>query len=214
MTAAGLLAGLLLFAFVGEPLRPSRRMRVQPRSLLARVLTPWCLAPSVLFGIAVAGAVLLAIPVLAGAGVRLELDALWAVAALSTLGGFMGWVAARRGPTRARRLGAIRDGRPHSPLRAPARRVGESRRRRRNLPLWLDLDSGVPAGGVMGCSLLAWGAVALVTLGLMFRAVRARNASAATAAGARVTGAMRVTGSGCRSSVSLSPSRRAAPGRS
>ena len=32
MTAAGLLAGLLLFAFVGEPIRPSRRMHVAPRS--------------------------------------------------------------------------------------------------------------------------------------------------------------------------------------
>jgi hypothetical protein len=177
MTAAGLLAGLLLFAFVGEPLRPSRRMRVQPRSLLARVLTPWCLAPSVLFGIAAAGAVLLAIPVLAGASVRLELHALWAVAALSSLGGFMGWVAARRGPTRARRLGAI--AMAGLILLFVLLRAGSACPGAVDAicPLWLDLDSGVPAGGVMGCSLLAWGAVALVTLGLMFRAVRARNAS-------------------------------------
>ena len=75
----------------------------------------------------------------------------------------MGWVAARRGPMRARRLGAIamaglillfvvlRDG---SACPGAVDAI---------CPLWLDLDCGVPAGGLMGCSLLAWGAIALVT---------------------------------------------------
>jgi hypothetical protein len=177
MTAAGLLAMLLLFAFAGEPLRPTRRMCVQPRSFLARVFTPWCLAPSVLFTLAAGGAVLLSIPVLTGASARLELDALWAVLALSSFGGFMGWSAVHRGPTRARRLGAIalsgltlvfvllRDGGGY-PGAVDA-----------ICPLWLHPDCELPASSLMGCSLLAWSIAALVSLGLMFGAVRARNAS-------------------------------------
>jgi ABC-type transport system involved in cytochrome c biogenesis permease component len=180
MIAAGLLAGLLLFAFVGEPTGPSRRMQVQPRSVLARVLTPWCLAPSVLFAIVAGGAVLLSIPVLSGASATLELDALWAVAALSTLGGFMGWVAAGRGATRARRFGAfalagftllfalLRDG-SGGPGAVDA-----------ICPLWVDLDC-LSSRGVLASSVLAWGVAALVSLGLMLRAVRARNASSMSA---------------------------------
>jgi len=107
MTAAAILAGILLFVFMGDPLRPTRRMQAQVRSSLDRVLHPSCLAPSVFSTVVAGGMVLVSIPVLAGASLQLEPQALWAVAFLAVLGASMGSVAARRGPRLARRLGAL-----------------------------------------------------------------------------------------------------------
>jgi ABC-type transport system involved in cytochrome c biogenesis permease component len=175
MIVAATIAGVLLFAFVGEPIGPTRRMRVQPRSRFVRVLYPWCLAPSVFFTLVTSGVVLLSIPVLVGASAHLELDALWGVACLSALGGCMGWVAARRGATPARRLGAIaltiltlsfallRDG-----SRGPTWVDGIC-------PLWLDPDCGAGVGRALAGSLVAWGIAAFVSLAIMLRAVRART---------------------------------------
>jgi ABC-type transport system involved in multi-copper enzyme maturation permease subunit len=174
MIAVAVLAVMVLFAFVGEPVRPTPRMQVHPRSLLIRVLYPWCLAPSVFFTVVASGIVLLSVPVLAGASAELELDALWAVAGLSALGGFMGCFAARRGATHARRLGAaalvcltlffllLRGG-----SRGPMWVDGIC-------PLWLDAQDGAQAQRLLICSLVAWGTAALVSLAIMLRAVRAR----------------------------------------
>ena len=107
MIATALLAVALLFTFVDEPVRPTRRMQHHPRSLLVRAFYPRCLAPSVFFTLVASAIALVSIPVLAGAPASLERDALWAVACVSALGGFMGWVAARRGAARARKLGAF-----------------------------------------------------------------------------------------------------------
>lgn len=174
MIAAAVLAAVLLFVFVGEPVRPTRRMRVRPRSLLVRLLYPWCLAPSVVFTIAASGIVLLSAPAVAGASNNLELDAFWAVACLSALGGLMGCFAARRGATRARRLGAaaltcltlffviLRD-RSRGPTWVDV-----------ICPLWLNPEDGARAQRAMIFSLVTWGTAALVSLVVMVRAVRAR----------------------------------------
>jgi ABC-type transport system involved in multi-copper enzyme maturation permease subunit len=175
MIAVAVLAALLLFVFMGEPVSPTRRMQVRSRSLLASVLYPWCLAPSVFFVIAASSIVLLSIPKLAGASASLELDAFWAIACLSALGGFMGSFAARGGATRARRLGAgaltsitlsfliLRDG-SRGPSWVDA-----------ICPLGLNPQDGDGAQRVLTCSLVAWGAAALVSFALMLRAVRARG---------------------------------------
>jgi ABC-type transport system involved in multi-copper enzyme maturation permease subunit len=177
MIATALLAAALLFTFVDEPLRPTRRMQHQPRSLLVRALYPRCLAPSVFFTLVASAIVLVSIPVLAGAPASLELDALWAVACLSALGGFMGWVAARRGAARARRVGAfalaclpllvafLRDD-----SRGPTWVDGIC-------PLWLDPNHGADAQGVLVGSVVVWAAAAFVCLGAMLRAVQLRPAT-------------------------------------
>jgi hypothetical protein len=174
MIATALLAAALLFAFVGEPVRPTRRMQVQPRSLLGRVLFPRCLAPSVFFVVVASGIVLLSVPVLAGASRDLEFDALWAVTYLSALGGAMGCVAARRGAMRARRGAAIALGcltllvaLLRADSRGPTWVDGIC-------PLWLDPSPGTRARGVLVESLFVWAAVAMVSLGAMLHAVRAR----------------------------------------
>jgi ABC-type transport system involved in multi-copper enzyme maturation permease subunit len=178
MTAVAVLAAVLLFVFVGEPVRPTRRMQVHRRAPVARVLYPRCLAPSVFFTVAASGIVLLSVPAIAGASGNLELDALWAIASLATLGGFIGAFAARRGATTARRLGAaalicltlffvlLRDG-----SRGPTWVDGIC-------PLWLDPRDGARAQGVLFGSLVAWGTAALVSLAMMLRAVRAPGESA------------------------------------
>ncbi len=174
MLMTGSLAVALVYAFVDDPVRPTRRMQVHPRSLLARVLYPSCLAPSVFSSLVASGIVLLSIPVLAGASGHLEVDALWGVTCLSALGGFMGWVAARRGAVRARRDGAIA-------LVCLALLVVFLRDDSRGpnwvdgiCPLWLDLDSGARAQSVLVDSLVAWAALASVSLVAMLRAARAR----------------------------------------
>jgi ABC-type transport system involved in multi-copper enzyme maturation permease subunit len=178
MIVVSILALVLLFVFVGEPISPTRRMRTQPRSRMVRVLFPWCLAPSVLFAVVTGGIALLLIPGLVGAMADLGLAAWWALSLLSTLGGFMGWIAARRGGTRARRDGAtalavltlffvfIRAG-SRGPSWVDA-----------ICPLWLDAADGSRAQSVLGLSVLAWSTSALASLGLMLDAVRSRTAHA------------------------------------
>jgi ABC-type transport system involved in multi-copper enzyme maturation permease subunit len=171
MIATALLAAALLFDFAGEPVRPTRRMQVRPRSLLARAASPSCLAPSVLFILVTSGAVLLAIPLVAGASAGLELAAVWSVLYLTTLGGFMGAAAAPLGKTRARQLGAaaivgltflfalLHDG-----SRPSAADV--------ICPLWVDAEDGAHARYALASSLAAWAVAALVSLAAMGFAVR------------------------------------------
>jgi ABC-type transport system involved in cytochrome c biogenesis permease component len=173
MIAVATLAAVLLFVFAGEPVRPTRRMQVHRPSLFVRAVYPWCLAPSIFFTIAASGVVLLSVPVLSGAPAKLELDGLWVVACLSALGGLLGCVAARRGATRARQLGAfalvgltfcfllLRAG-----SRGPTWVDGIC-------PLGLDLEGGPPALRVLTYSLVAWGTASLLSLATMLRAVRA-----------------------------------------
>jgi hypothetical protein len=176
MIVTSILALVLLFVFVGEPISPTRRMRTQPRSLVVRDLFPWCLAPSVLFAVVTGGIVLLMIPVLVGASADLEVDAWWAVGLLSTLGGFMGWVAARRGGTRARRLGAM--SLAGLTLLFVFMRAGSRGPSWVDAicPLWLDAADGSRAQSALTLSLVAWSTSALASLGLMLRAVRSRTA--------------------------------------
>jgi ABC-type transport system involved in multi-copper enzyme maturation permease subunit len=171
MTAAASLAAVLLFVFASEPVRLTRRMQVHPRPVFARVLYPRCLVPSILFTLVASGVVLVSIPVLAGAPAALEVDAIWAIACLSALGGLLGTLAARRGVTQARRIGAaavvgltflfvlLRVG-----SRGPTWVDGIC-------PLWLDGD-GTEAQDILACSLALWGGAALWSLGSMLHAVR------------------------------------------
>jgi hypothetical protein len=173
MVAAALVAATLLFTFADEPVRPSRRMQVHPRSLFVRLVYPWCLAPSVFFTVVVSGIVLLSIPVLAGASPRLEVDALWAVACLSALGGFMGYVAAHRGGERARRAGLIAAIGLTFLVAILRDRSGDPTWIDAICPLWLVCDRGADAQRILFGSVIAWAAVASVALGSMLRAVRA-----------------------------------------
>jgi ABC-type transport system involved in cytochrome c biogenesis permease component len=169
MTAAAIVAVVLLFVFAGEPVRPTRRMEVHPRSPIVRLLFPRCLAPSILFTLVASGVALVSFPALAGASANLELDALWVVACLSALGGLLGSVAARRGGARARRRGAtaliglaflfmlFRAG-SRGPTWVDA-----------ICPLWLDPEDGALAQSVLIGSLFAWGSTALLSLAIMFR---------------------------------------------
>ena len=176
MFASGILAAVLLFVFAGEPIRPTRRMQVHPRSLWARVLYPRCLAPSILFTLVAGGGVLLAIPALAGASADLEWFALWAIACLGVLGGLLGTLAARRGAMRARRIGAgVVTGLIFLFVLLRAGSV-DSTSVDIICPLGLDPDSGIEAQSILTCSLAVWGAAALLSLAVMVRAVRSQAA--------------------------------------
>jgi ABC-type transport system involved in cytochrome c biogenesis permease component len=175
MIATGLLGTVLLFVFAGEPVRPTRRMRVESRPLMNRILFPRCLAPSLLFTAISSGIVLLAIPVVTGTSAEspsFELYAIWAALYLATLGGVLGAIAARRGGARARRRGALAlvvlvflVAFLHDHAGGPAWADAIC-------PLWLDFDYGTRARDVMVGSLFAWSAAVLVSLALLRRAVR------------------------------------------
>ncbi|MGO9839289.1 MAG: ABC transporter permease subunit [Polyangiaceae bacterium] len=172
MIATASLATLLLFVFVAEPVRPTRRMQAHPPSLLLRALCPACLAPSIFFTIIASGVVLVSVPFLSGAGGHLEVGAIWSVASLSVLGGFMGSIAARRGGTWARACGALA-------LVGVTLLVALLHDDSRGVtwadalcPLWLGPGDAAGARGVLVCSLLAWAAAAPASLAIMLRAVR------------------------------------------
>lgn len=113
MSVATPLALVLLFMFVTEPLRPTRRMQLDPpRGPLVSRLRP-TLAPSVRFVVVVFGATLLACPVvLEASGRELLLLGAWCAAFVAGVAGVMGWLAARaktpaRGATAARVYGVV-----------------------------------------------------------------------------------------------------------
>ncbi len=175
MVVVASLAAVLLFVFAAEPVRATRRMQVQPRSLFVRVLYPRCLVPSILFVIVASGIVLLSIPAVTRASADVKLDALWAIACLSALGGLLGSFAARRGALRARRLAAsvlvgltfvFFLGRASSRDPSWADAI---------CPLWL--DPGTARAQYLDYSLALWGTAALVSLLSLFRARKAATPS-------------------------------------
>ena len=177
MVIAASLAAVLLFVFAAEPVRATRRMQVQPRSLFVRVLYPRCLAPSILFVVVASGIVLLSIPIVTRASADVMLDGLWAIACLSTLGGLLGSIAARRGAVRARRLAAgvlvgitfiFFLGRAGSRDASWVDAI---------CPLWLDPSAARTQ--YLDYSLALWGAAASVSLLSLFRARKAATASTA-----------------------------------
>lgn len=87
----------LAFAFVGDPITPSRRMEHERPGPLARALMPPTLGPSVWFVVALGAAAMLLGP-MAVCGLDRDLMALglWGSAWLAAHAGLMGWMAARR----------------------------------------------------------------------------------------------------------------------
>ena len=174
MVAAALLAFVLLFVFVGEPLRPTRRMQAERATALARGVYAPGLVPSIFFTILVCGFVLVFLPVLGGVSDVLELKAFWLIAFLAVLGGLMGAAAAYRGAPFARRMGAVSVavftllfvlGRGHSPGPAWADLL---------CPLGLNPDRQLGAQTMFACSLIAWIAAGFMSLALLVRAGRAK----------------------------------------
>jgi ABC-type transport system involved in cytochrome c biogenesis permease component len=173
MIVTATIALALLFVFAGEPVTPTRWMRAHPPSLLSRILFPRCLAPSVLFTVVASGGVLLSLPLLSVNAHGFQSYALWTVAYLATLGGFMGRVAARRGSARARVLGLaatsvlLLAGLFHDPVQTTWVDA--------LCPLWLTVGHARITAPILPYSVLAWSLAALVSLALMLRAVQARS---------------------------------------
>jgi len=171
MIVTSSIAAALLFVFAGEPASPTRWMQAHPSSRLSGLLYPRCLAPSVLFTVLASGVALVSVSLLADSR-RLEFYALWTVAGLSTLGGLIGSVAARKGVTRARALGAIA-------LFLPPLIVGLLRDSLKPTwvdafcPLWLSDGGGQSNEPLMLGSLLAWTVAAVASLGIMKRTIDA-----------------------------------------
>jgi hypothetical protein len=177
-----LLGALLLFAFAGEPVAPTRRMKAHPAAFLSRVLTPGCLEPSLVF-VVVASAVtmfgFLGMRAEAREAVSFphEVAFLWSTLALTTLAGLLGGVAARSNAAKARKVAVftivglvlafalLRDNGWHPSMVDVI------------CPVWIELDEVVArstASAIMNASLVVWGAAAVGSLVFMRRSVRAR----------------------------------------
>lgn len=196
MGVATPLALLLLFMFVGEPVRATRRMLLDPpRGPLVGRLRP-TLVPSVWFVVAVFGAGLALCPVaLEASGRDLLLVGLWCAAFVAGMGGLMGWLAARgrttaRGATSARVYGVVAlfvasvglwivaalAGAAGDPLGAPFPLLGLA-------PTWVGPAAGevflsasrhptLATYAALYTGIGAWSAVAAATLAAMHRAAR------------------------------------------
>lgn len=102
---------LLLFAFAGAPMAPTRRMEIDRPGALTRALFAPTRAASVWFVVMAGGLANLLGPLcLSGRDPEMLLTGLWATAWLAAFGGFVGLLAVRRpatGPTAARVFGAV-----------------------------------------------------------------------------------------------------------
>jgi len=106
-----LVAMALFFAFAGDALRVTRRMKVEEPGALARMFMPPTLVPSIWFVLASVGlAILVTPPVLGAFNPGVMLGSLWALAYLAAMGGLMGVLAVRQpvgGSTASRIYGAV-----------------------------------------------------------------------------------------------------------
>jgi hypothetical protein len=167
VTALG--AVVLHFAFVGEPLSPSHRMRARPPGSILRRLSPPSLVPSIGFTIVTGALGFVGIPLLLRSP-DVALVGLWVLLYVSALGGFMGFVAARKGARRARWMGAIA-----APMFLLSLLEDHSRGAAALdcvCPFWLRHASGGETSAVWSCSVALWALTACVMLGLMIRASR------------------------------------------
>jgi hypothetical protein len=158
----------MLFAFAGEPLSPSRRMRAQRSRSILRRLSPPSLVPSIAFTLLAAGLGLLGIPLLARSP-ELTVVGFWVFLYMSALGGFMGFIAASTSARRARGMGAVA---------APAFLVALLQDHSHGAtaldcvcPFWLGSPSAETLA-VWSCSLALWALTACAMLGLMLGARR------------------------------------------
>jgi hypothetical protein len=173
MVMTAILGALLIFAWAAEPVRATRRMQSQPRSLLY----PRGLDASILFALISTGAVLVLVPCTAKEPEDLLAPGLWAVAFLATLGGIVGTAAALFGAARARLIGAIFA--LGFPLVACLLH-GDGCTSWSDMicPLWLAGKNGAFATRVVDAGVFLWWLVAAASIVAMLHAVRARRADA------------------------------------
>jgi hypothetical protein len=164
----------MLFAFAGEPILPSRRMRARPsRSILQRVSPP-SLVPSIAFTLMTAGVGLLGVPPLVRSP-DLAVAGLWVFLYVSALGGFLGFVAATSGARRARWMAAI-----VAPVFLVALLQDHSHGATALdciCPFWINTASAETMT-VWSCSLALWALTACVMIGLMLAATRKAGSTA------------------------------------
>ncbi len=111
VVAATVASVLLLVAFVGAPLAPTRRMLLERPGALTRALMPATRAGSVWFAVALGALTAMVTPLaLVGTDPEMLLVGLWAAAYIAAFGGLVGLLSVRRpaaGPTTARVFGAV-----------------------------------------------------------------------------------------------------------
>jgi ABC-type transport system involved in cytochrome c biogenesis permease component len=158
----------LHFAFVGEPLSPSRRIGARPSRPILQRLFPPSLVPSIGFTTVIGGLGFMGIPLLVRSPQIVA--GLWVLLYVTALGGFMGLVAATKGAPRARCMGVIA-----TPVFLLALLPDHSHGAAALdclCPFWLRYASDGEAAAVWSCSLALWGLTACVMLGLMVSASR------------------------------------------